>query len=139
MTTVDVHDLESAMLLLDADRSAEAWVCRSSGVVLIQSDEVGEPVEAIPDNVNDSAYFTPIPSARGLDLGQELVFGFVKSDMPDEYDAVRQLFRRPGAYGRYSQLLDRLGLRERWHRYRDEQTRAALRTWCEDHGFNLKE
>lgn len=139
MATVDVHDLESAMLLLDADQDAQAWICRSTGAVLIRSDEIGEPAVVLPDNVDDDAYFTPIPCARRLDLGRQLVFGFVQSEMPDEYDAVHQLFRHPGAYGRYSRLLDRLGLRDRWHRYRDEQTRAALRAWCEDHGFSLKD
>jgi len=56
MATVDVHDLESAMLLLDADQDAQAWICRSTGAVLIRSDEIGEPAVVLPDNVDDDAY-----------------------------------------------------------------------------------
>jgi len=137
MTTVDTHDLETAITLLDASVGAEAWVCRDTGVVLVRSDEVGEPAGPVPDDVDDGDRYVPVPSARDLELGQALVFGFVRSEIPSEYDAVRELFRRPGAYGRYSRLLDGLGLRDRWHKYRTERTRAALHAWCEDKGFTL--
>jgi hypothetical protein len=67
------------------------------------------------------------------------VFRFVEDAMPQEYEQVRQIFRKKGAYGRFSKLLDSLGLRDNWHRFRDEQTAAALRAWCEENGFRLQE
>ena len=137
MTTVDADELETAMTLLDTPGGAEAWVCRDTGAVLIRSDEVGEPAGPVPDDVNDGDRYVPVPAARDLDLGQALVFDFVRSEIPGEYDAVRELFRQPGAYGRYSRLLDRLGLRDRWHQYRTERTRATLNAWCELNGFNM--
>ncbi|WP_306397043.1 hypothetical protein [Telluria beijingensis] len=137
MTTVDVNDLETAMTLTDAGTGAEAWVCRDTGAVLIRSDEVGEPAGPVPADVDDGDRYVPVPSARDLHLGQALVFDFVRAEIPSEYDAVREIFRRPGAYGRYSRLLDGLGLRDRWHQYRDERTRAALNAWCDDNGFTL--
>ena len=57
--------------------------------------------------------------------------------MAQEYDRVRQMFRKPGAYARFGKLVDDRGLRDQWHRFRDEQTRAALANWCDENGLRL--
>ena len=58
-----------------------------------------------------------IPHKNDLDLGQALVFEFAASHLPDEYDRVRDIFRRRGAYGRFKDLLDSKGLLETWYRF----------------------
>jgi hypothetical protein len=54
----------------------------------------------------DCEAMVAIPHKNDLDLGQSLVFEFVASTLPDEYDRVRDIFRHRGAYGRFKDLLD---------------------------------
>ncbi|MDK6077235.1 hypothetical protein QPM04_09345 [Massilia varians] len=80
-----------------------------------------------------------MPGQRTLELGRALVIDFVQRHMPSDEDEVRQLFRRAGAYGRFSALVDKRGLRDRWHAFREQRTLDAMREWCEQHGLNLSE
>jgi hypothetical protein len=136
--TIDFHELEDAMLLA-GDAAAEAWVCRETGKIHIRSDLIDEEAEAVPDDIDEYDKYLPLPDSHDLDLGNVLVFRFVENSMPQEYEQVREIFRKKGAYRRFSNLLDSLGLTDEWHRFRDEQTVAALRAWCEENGFGLQE
>ena len=138
MASVNAGDLEIAMTLVSGQNYlAEAWVCRETGKVFVRSDEVDPIMEPIPDDIDDDEKYLPIPDARSLDLGHTLVFRFTEAEMAQDYEQVRQMFRRSGAYGRFNRLVDDRGLRERWHRFRDEQTRAVLAAWCEENGLTL--
>jgi hypothetical protein len=139
MATVNAEDLETAVTLVsDQNYVAEGWVSRATGKVYVRSDEVGPVMDEVPDGVEDDEKYLSIPDARSLDLGQTLVFNFVEAELPNEYDRVRQMFRRPGAYRQFNKLVDDRDLRERWHAFRDEQTRAALKGWCEENGLQLE-
>jgi len=135
MATVNADELENAMVLAD-DPGSEAWVCPVTGKVYIRSEVVGEP-EPLPDDIDEEGRYIPVPGQRSLELGQALVFEFTRRHSPSDEDEVRQLFRRAGAYGRFSSLVNKRGLRERWHAYRDEHTLEAMRGWCEQHGLEL--
>lgn len=136
MVKVNADELENAMILVEPPTSGEAWVCRSTGKVIVRSDLVPEN-EPVPEDVDDDGKYAAVPGLKQLDLGHALVFDFVMEHMPDAEDEVHRMFRRPGAYRNFSQLLDGRGLRERWHAFRDERTQAALRAWCEDNGMTL--
>jgi hypothetical protein len=136
MTSVNADELENAMILVDDPGSGEAWVCPATGKVYVRSDVVGE-LEPLPDDIDEEGRYIPVPGQRSLDLGQALVLNFVRQHSPADEDEVRQLFRRAGAYGRFSALLDKRGLRDRWHAFREEQTLEAMRAWCEGHGLAL--
>ena len=135
MATVDLDELENAVLLVSGNGAVEAWVCRDTGSVHLRGSDIPEEAGPLPADIDTSGRFVSVPDARSLDLGQALVFGFAEAELPDEYDRVRQMFRRPGAYGNFSRLLDGRGLRERWHAFRDQRTVAALRAWCEENGL----
>ena len=138
MTNVNADDLEIAMTLVSNQNSlTEGWVCRETGKVFVRSDEVDPIMEPIPDDIEDDEKYVPIPDTRSLDLGHTLAFRFTEAEMAQDYDQVRQMFRRPGAYGRFSRLVDDRALRDHWHRFREEQTRAALAAWCEENGLTL--
>ena len=137
MATVNAFDLENAMILAD-DPGSEAWVSLETGHVYIRSDLVGE-LEPLPDDLGEAGHYIPVPGQRTLDLGQALVIDFVRRHMPSDEDAVRQIFRRAGAYGRFSALVDKRGLRDRWHAFREQRTLDAMRAWCEEHGLTLAE
>ena len=49
------------------------------------------------------------------------------------------MFQRSDAYARFEQLLKRKGLLDRWHKYEDEHTESALRTWCANKGIELSD
>src|SRR6516165_3207892 len=54
-----------------------------------------------------------IPDKRELDLGKPLVLDFAREFLPVDYDEVRHIFSRRGAYRRYKDLLVRRGALER--------------------------
>lgn len=138
MATVNADDLENAVLLVSGLGLAEAWVSLETGAVYLRGDDVPEEAGPLPEDIDDPERYASVPDARSLDLCQELVFDFTEAEMPDEYERVRKMFRRPGAYRNFSRLIDDRDLRKRWHAYRDERTVAALRDWCEENGLQLK-
>jgi hypothetical protein len=138
MASVNADELENAVIMVSGrDFTTEAWVCRETGKIVVRADEMDAELEEVPGDVEDEEKYLPIPDERSLDLGQTLVFNFVEAELPNEYDRVRQMFRRPGAYRQFHKLVDDRDLRERWHAFRDEQTRAALKEWCEENGLQL--
>ncbi len=96
------------------------------------TDEIGKR-ELAPDQ------WVEIPHRNDLDLGQRLVFEFIKANLPDEYDAVREIFKGRGSYGRFKVFLESKGLLKRWYNYSDQQEESALRQWCEENGIDLSE
>ena len=133
MPTVDFADLLIAYEFASAedfDESA-AYVCRETGAIFIISDAM-DPEEPLPDDLETSSRYLAVPGKRDLDLGKPLVLRFTAQEMPDRWDEVDGIFRSKGAYGRFRTLLERSGLQERWYKYQDDETPAALRQWCED-------
>jgi hypothetical protein len=138
MATVDANELEDAVIMVTGPGDAvEAWVCLDTGAVYLRGDSIPPEAGPLPDDIDTSDRYVSVPDSRSLDLGQALVFGFAEAEMPEEYERVRQMFRRTGAYRHFGNLVDDRGLRERWHAFRQERTLAALRDWCEASGLQL--
>src|SRR5882762_1679992 len=83
----------------------EAYLDRQSGKIYWHS-EFGDNDEELPDDIDDEKYIS-IPDKRELDLGKPLVLDFAREFLPDDYDEVRHIFSRGGAYRRYKNLLVR--------------------------------
>ena len=90
----------------------------------------------MPDDIDDGKYVS-IPDKRELDLGKPLVLDFAREFLPDDYDEVRHIFRRRGAYRRYKDLLVRRGTLERWYDFSNKAEEAALLEWCVENGIEL--
>jgi hypothetical protein len=71
-----------------------------------------------------------IPHKNDLELGHELVFEFVESHLADDYERVRQMFNKRGAYGRFKHFLESKGLLQSWYDFENQQEEKALREWC---------
>ena len=71
-----------------------------------------------------------IPHKNDLELGHELVFEFVESHLADDYERVRQMFKKRGAYGRFKHFLESKGLLQSWYDFENQQEEKALREWC---------
>src|SRR5215469_3403782 len=80
-----------------------------------------------------------IPDKRELNLGKPLVLDFAREFLPHDYDEVRHIFSRRGAYFRYKELLVRRDALERWYDFSNKSEAAALREWCAENGIDLSE
>ncbi len=138
MTAVNLDELSFAMDWVSTDFLENgAYVCRDSGKIHRISgdpDELDEE-EEVPDNIDDSDKYIPVPDKRDLDLGSHLVFDFTARYLPQHYDQVRDMFRRKGAYGRFKGLLERQDKLQAWHAFSDEQATKALKEWCKEEGL----
>src|SRR3984893_14915622 len=99
---------------------------RQSGKIYWHS-EFGENDEEWPDDIDNEKYIA-IPGRRELDLGKPLVLEFAREFLPDNYEEVRHIFNRRGAYRRYKDLLVRRGALERWYDFSNKAEEAVLRS-----------
>jgi len=114
-----------------------AVLCKDTGKISYRS-EMGDIDETEDEDV-DLGKGIEIPHKNDLDLGQDLVFEFIQMHLPDDYDRVRQMFRRPGAYGRFKDLLDSKGLLEVWYAFEKQREEEALRQWCTENEIKLSD
>ena len=78
-----------------------------------------------------------IPHGNSLGLGQKLGFEFVESILPSDYERVRQIFRKRGAYGRFKDFLESRGLLDQWYDFENQRQKQALRRWSRENGIEL--
>ena len=135
---VDFSELLHAFEFVSSLGSGEntAYLCKETGKIYWRSDWA-EDVEELPDDVEDSEKYIPIPEKRELDLGKLLVLKFVRGHLPDDYDKVREIFSRAGAFARFKDLLERRHAIDRWYAFEQKATEDALRTWCEDNDIEV--
>ena len=136
---VSFSDLQLAFEFVSSGEMGEneAYLDRQSGKIYWHS-EFGEIDEELPDDIDNEKYIA-IPDRRELDLGKPLVLEFAREFLPDDYDEVRHIFNRRGAYRRYKDLLVRRGALERWYDFSNKAEEAALREWCAENGIELSE
>ena len=108
----------------------EAVLCRKTGKFLWQTD-VEEDIEAWPDDADDEEKYLSIPHKKELDLGKPLVIEFARQFLPDEFNEIRRMFDKRGAYARFRDLLQRKKALDRWYDFEAKATEAALREWCD--------
>ena len=133
---VSFSDLQLAFELVSSGGMGEneAYLDRQSGKIYWHS-EFGDNDEKLPDDIDGEKYIA-IPDKKELDLGKALVLDFAREFLPDNYDEVRQIFNRRGAYGRFKDLLVRRGALERWYDFSNKAEEAALREWCAENGID---
>jgi hypothetical protein len=107
----------------------EAVICRESGKLFWLTD-IEEDIEAWPEDADDPEKYLAIPYKKELDLGKPLVMEFAKQFLPSEFNEVRRMFDRRGAYARFRDLLQRTKTLDRWYDYENKATKSALKKWC---------
>jgi hypothetical protein len=113
-----------------------AYLCKETGKIYWHSDWADD-VEELPDDVEDSGRYIPIPDKRELDLGKPLVLIFARHHLPDDCDKVREIFSRAGAYARFKDLLEHRGAVDRWYDFEQKAAEEALKTWCADNDIEV--
>lgn len=98
---VSLDDLVAAFEFVSFDGQAEhrAYICTDTGTIHYLTDDP-KLNEGVPEDIEESDQYIAVPDKRELDLGRDQVFAFVARELPDEWDTVRDLFRRRGAYRR---------------------------------------
>lgn len=104
---VQLQELRDAFEFVSAaqgDRElSNAWVDRQTGAVLYGGDCAEDE---LPEDIDDASRYLEVPDKRDFDLGQPLVWRFVRRQSDELYDEVSACFSRRGAYSRYKDLLE---------------------------------
>jgi hypothetical protein len=139
MTKFAFDDIEEAFEFVNASPYGEhrAVICKDTGKILVQS-EIAD-VDEIGDTDEDSEDWVDVPDKNDLDLGQHLVWAFVEDRIPNEYDQVRAMFQRSGAYRRFKDFLDDKDLLEAWYEFEGQSQEKALREWCRENDIELSD
>lgn len=136
--TIAFEELLEAYEFASLATEAQAYVCIKTGkTYLVSKDLDFEWDEELPADIETSDHYVCLPDRNELNLGRDLVFSFVRQNLPDAYDDVRQYFRKAGAYSRFKGLLGSRGLLDEWYRFEEEAIAVALREWCESNDLRL--
>ena len=113
-----------------------AYLCKETGQIFYTS-ELGDSDE-LPEDIDVTEKYVTIPHKNDLELGKSLVFEFTSEYIPDELDRIYAYFRSRGAYSSYKGFLNEQGLLDKWYKFEDERTKAAIYEWCQDNSIEIK-
>lgn len=138
MATVQFSELLNAfqMASFGGEEDVEVYVCVETGAIYCVSESL-ELDEDVPDDIETSERYIPLPSKSDLDLGKSLALSFVDQELPLDQNAAAEFFRRKGAYGRFKDLLESRGCLEKWYAFEAAATEKALRQWCAENNLQL--
>jgi hypothetical protein len=111
----------------------QAILCRQTGKIYLRSEvsDFDEPIDELPEDVEDDEKYIALPGKRELGLGKPLALDFAREFLPRDFDEVRDIFDRRGAYAKFRALLIRTRTLEQWYDFESKATKRALREWCE--------
>ena len=112
-----------------------ALLNKSTGKIHMHSEY--EDADEISEEMWESENTIEIPHKKDLGLGNKLVFEFVLTNSPDDYNYIRSIFGGPGAYARYKEFLESKSLLQSWYDYESAEQKRALREWCENNNIEL--
>src|ERR1700739_2952118 len=118
---ISFRELQEAFEFVSAASGGEhqAFLCTRSGKIYCHS-ELADDLDPLPDDIDDPGKFLPLPDKRDLDLGKPLALDFARQFLPADFNDVRQIFSRKGAYARFKDLLDRRGVLGQWYAFEAE-------------------
>ncbi|MBV9563261.1 MAG: hypothetical protein JOY90_22875 [Bradyrhizobium sp.] len=136
---IKFSDLEMAHEYVSSDGGGghAAFICRETGRIYWETDD--PDLEEIPEDIDDDTKYASVPSKHDLDLGKPLVLDFARECLPNDFDEVRDIFSRSGAYRNFRALLQRRHALDRWHAFENKATESALREWCETEGLAIED
>jgi hypothetical protein len=115
-----------------------AYVCKQTGKIFLHSEHEDAGFEdALPDDIEDEQKYLALPDKRELDLGKPLVLAFTRQILPDDFNEVRRIFSRRGAYAAFKDLLARRRALDQWYEFERDATERALRQWCQLNSIEL--
>jgi hypothetical protein len=105
---------------------------RRTGKIYQRSEfaDLDELNDEMPDDAEDEEKYVAIPDKRELGLGKPLALDFAREFLPNDFDEVRYIFSKRGAYPKFRALLTRRSALDRWYDFESKATEQALREWC---------
>ncbi len=102
-------DIEDAFMFVSMASPHEnyAYLNKETGETYYVST-LGDSDE-LPDDLEENEKYIDVPHKNDLNLGRNLVFDFISANLPDEFERVRGIFNRKGAYARFKDLLESKG------------------------------
>src|ERR1700741_4871900 len=94
-----------------------AILCRRTGKIYQHAEfsDLEEFNDELPDDVEDEEKYIDIPDKRELGLGKPLALDFAREFLADDFDEVRYMFSKKGAYRKFRALVIRRNVLERWY------------------------
>lgn len=137
---VSVHELLDALEYVSSMMTvdAAAYISRDTGSVYYVGTDV-EPEEGTPEDLETSDRYVAVPSKQELDLGKRVALRFAEAHLPEQYESIRSIFSRPGAYARFKDLLEKRDQLTAWYEFEHNAQREALSDWCAAQGFELRD
>jgi hypothetical protein len=114
----------------------QAYIGTNTGTVYFVSDMI-DLEEELPEDLETADHYINVPHKNALNLGRNLVFAFVDEHLPNQSNAVRDIFRSKGAYRRFRGMLESRGILDKWYAFEANATEEALRAWCEEANIQL--
>jgi hypothetical protein len=123
----------TAFEFASGDGSSEALLCRRTGRVYWCSEAAGvdEIADELPEGAEDDPNYIALPRKQVLGLGKALALDFAVNSCPEDYDDVRNMFGRRGAYRNFRALVTKRRVLERWYDFESKATKRSVREWCE--------
>lgn len=131
---VKMSDLEDAVNFTSDE--VVVYLDTESGQTYLDSDMV-DLEEELPADLYENDKYIELPDKRDLDLGKRLVFRFIGSERPDDFEKVEAFFYKRGAYSKYKDYLAHEGLLDSWYEFEQAAVREALIEWCEENDIEL--
>ena len=130
-------DVEDAFMFVSMSPAEEhyAYLHKETGETYYVSS-MGDSDE-LPADIDENDKYVSIPHKNDLNLGRDLVFDFISTNLPDEYNRVRLILSKNGAYARLKELLESKGQLEAWYEFEKKATEEALRGWCKENDISL--
>jgi hypothetical protein len=132
----DIKDIEWGFEYVSSQPKFSCRVIydKKNECIYSESDMSGE--SDIPEDL-DWDHCIEIPHKNDLDLGVHLVLEFAAEKLPVHYDRVMSFFRKPGAYARFKDLLEREDMLQAWYEYEQAAQERALKQWCKENGITI--
>ena len=129
---VNLQDLELATDFVGSDSEAQAYLDTQTGYIYYVHDDLDEDV---PEDISSERYLQ-IPSNKDLQSERDMIFRFVRQELPDEFERIDRYFSKRGAYANFRSRIEALGVLEQWYRFKNDITVQNLKAWCDDHSLN---
>ncbi|MFT5633859.1 MAG: hypothetical protein ACI9SQ_001583 [Rubritalea sp.] len=136
MIVVNYNDLEGGYEMANSGNGEVAvYVSKVTGEVVWDAEEfTGDPCEV--ENIDENDDYIHLPDKYDLDLGKVLVMNFAET-VPEQYDEIRNIFSRRGAYGRFRDFLIRNNLLDKWYAFENKEKKEALVAWCKQNDLEV--
>lgn len=138
MHSINLDELRNAFEFVSSGPSSQnfAYMCMDTGIIYWKSN-VMDLEEEIPADLDTSDRYIAVPHKNDLQLGQSLALSFIDQEISHEYNFVASLFRKRGAYRRFKELLQSVGLLEKWFAFEANASDIALQNWCKENNIEL--